>query len=166
MINEIDKSIVLEEDFSLSPYLLVKNKIVDDIKQSSLVQGEKIPSVRKLAVQESVSPATVQRAIRELVSEGVLIAKDRSGVFVSGQQMELDTTTVGLLLSQSPNQNSNAFTGYLAPLIQVLQQKLMEEGVSLLSTPCVKRDVRPDRNFLSRQPAYDRPEDASYTWRA
>lgn len=64
-------------------YLQIKNTILEKIQSGALRPNDKIPSEHKLAKEFSVSRLTVQRAIRELVSEGLLRRVQGSGTFVS-----------------------------------------------------------------------------------
>ena len=53
------------------------------ISSRALRCGQAAPSVRKLAQELGVTPATVDRAYRELIAAGVLVAKRGLGTFVS-----------------------------------------------------------------------------------
>ncbi len=64
-------------------YLQIKNEILEKIQTGALRPDDRIPSEHKLAEQYSVSRLTVQRAIRELVSEGLLRRAQGSGTFVT-----------------------------------------------------------------------------------
>ncbi|MEM1261660.1 MAG: UTRA domain-containing protein [Pseudomonadota bacterium] len=64
-------------------YLLIKNALLEKIHSGSYQPDDRIPSEHKLAEQFSVSRLTVQRAIRELVSEGLLRRAQGSGTFVN-----------------------------------------------------------------------------------
>lgn len=63
-------------------------QIVDGYRQqivSGVLQaGEKLPSVRELAVQLSINPNTIQRAYRQLEAEGWIATVPGKGCFVSG----------------------------------------------------------------------------------
>jgi len=54
----------------------------DDILRGSLAAGERLPSKRQFATQLGVSIATVEKAYSELVDEGYLYAKPKSGYYV------------------------------------------------------------------------------------
>ena len=54
-----------------------------DIEQGLLAAGEKLPSKRKLAAHLKVSVVTVEGAYAQLVAEGYLVAKPKSGYFVA-----------------------------------------------------------------------------------
>lgn len=62
-------------------------QIMDEVKLK-IVSGEwepmhRLPSVRELAVEFSVNPNTIQRALSELEREGLLYTERTSGRFVS-----------------------------------------------------------------------------------
>lgn len=64
-------------------YLQIKSTILEKIQSGALRPDDKIPSEHKLAETFSVSRLTVQRAIRELVSEGLLRRTQGSGTYVN-----------------------------------------------------------------------------------
>ena len=63
-------------------------QIMDGIRQQItgrvLLQGDKLPSVRELAVQLSINPNTIQRAYRQLEMEGWIATVPGKGCFVCG----------------------------------------------------------------------------------
>lgn len=63
-------------------YLKIKHDILAQIQSGRLQAHDRIPSENQLAKQFSVSRLTVQRAVRELVSEGYLRRAQGSGTFV------------------------------------------------------------------------------------
>ena len=63
-------------------YLQIKSQVKYLVASGSLQAGEKLPAVRKLAETLLVNPNTVQRAYRELESEGVVETRRGAGVFV------------------------------------------------------------------------------------
>ncbi|MDJ0928721.1 MAG: UTRA domain-containing protein [Gammaproteobacteria bacterium] len=64
-------------------YLQIKNEILHEIQTGALRPEDRIPSEHRLAERFTVSRLTVQRAIRELVSEGLLRRTQGSGTFVT-----------------------------------------------------------------------------------
>ena len=64
-------------------YVQLANQIKYLVASGRLKPGEQLPPVRKLAEQLLVNPNTVARAYRELESEGLVISRQGSGVFVS-----------------------------------------------------------------------------------
>ncbi len=75
-------------------YLQIKNSILDKIQSGVLQPDDRIPSEHKLAKEFSVSRLTVQRAIRELVSEGLLRRTQGSGTFVTSYTLRFSLIEV------------------------------------------------------------------------
>lgn len=68
-------------------------QIMDDFKKqiiSGIYQGgEKVASVRDLAVSYGVNPNTVQRSLSELEREGLLYSERTSGRFITKDETKL-----------------------------------------------------------------------------
>lgn len=64
-------------------YLQIKSLINQQIIAGKYALGAKLPSVRDLSVQLEVNINTIQRAINELVQEGVVVTKRGLGNFVT-----------------------------------------------------------------------------------
>lgn len=67
----------------MKKYSRLYNDLKEQIITGQLAHGEKIPSVRKAALIYSVSTTTVQNAYFELCADGYIVAKEKSGYFVS-----------------------------------------------------------------------------------
>ena len=65
-------------------YAQLTDKIRQQISGGVLVQGDKLPSVRELAVELSINPNTIQRAYRQLEMEGWIATVPGKGCFVCG----------------------------------------------------------------------------------
>ena len=63
-------------------YLQLYQYIRSEIEAGHLVSGEKLPSKRQLAKQLKISVVTVEGAYSQLVAEGYLESRDRSGYYV------------------------------------------------------------------------------------
>jgi DNA-binding transcriptional MocR family regulator len=70
-------------------YLRIAESIAGPIRAGTLVRGERIPSVRELARQRSVSLATVLQAYRMLEDSRLIEARPRSGYFVATRPPKL-----------------------------------------------------------------------------
>lgn len=66
-------------------YIQIMDEIKLRIARGRLKAGDKVPSVRELAVMAGVNPNTMQKALSELEREGVLYSQRTSGRFVSDQ---------------------------------------------------------------------------------
>jgi GntR family transcriptional regulator len=70
------------------------------ISRGDLEPGDRLPTVRQLAVELSVNPNTVVRAYRELEIEGMLQSQQGSGTFVSSRRPEIDRLERQRMLDQ------------------------------------------------------------------
>src|SRR5262245_9099491 len=61
------------------------------IARGELEPGDKLPSVRELAKDVAINPNTVARAYEALEGEGVIVRRQGSGCFVTGQTSALRT---------------------------------------------------------------------------
>jgi GntR family transcriptional regulator len=79
-------------------------QIIEQIKfaigRGDLQPGDRLPTVRQLAVDLSINPNTVIRAYRELEIEGVLDTQQGSGTFVGERRLEIDALERRRMLDQ------------------------------------------------------------------
>ena len=73
----------MEYNPALPIYLQVANSIKRDIVTGKLELGEKLPSVRELAVMYTINPNTVSRVYKELEMEDVCFTRRGMGTFVT-----------------------------------------------------------------------------------
>ncbi len=59
------------------------------IAAKTLLPGEKLPSIRKLAAANRISPFTAVEAYDRLAAQGLIVAKPKSGFFVAGREAPL-----------------------------------------------------------------------------
>nr|WP_063795626.1 GntR family transcriptional regulator [Paenibacillus allorhizoplanae] len=71
---------------SKSIYLQVADRIKRQIVSQELQAGQKLQSVREMAVTYNVNPNTIQRTYSELEREGVLETRRGQGTFVTEQE--------------------------------------------------------------------------------
>jgi DNA-binding transcriptional MocR family regulator len=69
----------------------------DAIAAKRLLPGEKLPSIRRLAAANRISPFTAVEAYDRLAAQGLIVAKPKSGFFVAGREAPLT-----LIASESP----------------------------------------------------------------
>ncbi len=65
-------------------YLQICEGYREQILAGVLRQGDRMPSVRELAIQLAINPNTIQRAYRELETQGWVVSVPGKGSFVSG----------------------------------------------------------------------------------
>lgn len=67
-------------------YVQVKNRIADAIASGQWTQGHRVPSESELVREMGVSRMTVNRALRELTADGLLVRVQGVGTFVAEQK--------------------------------------------------------------------------------
>ena len=79
-------------------------QIIEQIKfaiaRDDIEPGDRLPTVRQLAVDLSINPNTVVRAYRELEIEGVLDTQQGSGTFVGHEKPEVNRLEKQRMLDQ------------------------------------------------------------------
>lgn len=70
-------------DANIPIYLQIMEDFKKQIIAGNYISGEKIASVRELAVSYGVNPNTVQRSLSELEREGLLYSERTSGRFIT-----------------------------------------------------------------------------------
>lgn len=70
-------------------YLQIMNEVKLRIVSGEWETGQRLQSVRELAVEFSVNPNTMQRALAELERDGLLYAERTSGRYVSKDQSKI-----------------------------------------------------------------------------
>ncbi|MDO4477601.1 MAG: PLP-dependent aminotransferase family protein [Lachnospiraceae bacterium] len=73
----------LDRDSGVPMYEALYRAIKEDIRRDVLKAGEKLPSKRAFAEHLGVSTITVENAYAQLISEGYVISKPKSGYFVA-----------------------------------------------------------------------------------
>ncbi|WP_407888038.1 GntR family transcriptional regulator [Levilactobacillus sp. N40-8-2] len=82
-------------DDKIPIYYQIKNHIYHEIITGDLQPGEKLPSVRQLAVDVTANVNTVQRALSEMIAAGIIESKRGRGNFVT-----METTKITALKTQ------------------------------------------------------------------
>ena len=65
-------------------YLQIADAFRRQIEAGVLSPGDKLPSVRELSASLTINPNTIQRAYRELESQGWIVSVPGKGSFVQG----------------------------------------------------------------------------------
>jgi DNA-binding LacI/PurR family transcriptional regulator len=88
----------------LSKKMMVRKRVLDDIRSGKLSPGEKLEGDRELSARLSVSRVTLSRGLNELAREGILSRRVGSGTFVRENlpprmNRITDKLTIGLVMS-------------------------------------------------------------------
>ena len=82
-------------------FLQIKDYYESLIDNSSLKEGDEMPSVREVALFFKINPNTVQRAFTLMVEDGYLINVPKKGFYVAGKKashQELIKKSISLLI--------------------------------------------------------------------
>lgn len=82
-------------------YEQIKEKMKFLIIEGAMSEGEKIPSVRELAVALAINPNTIQKAYKELESEGYIYSLAAKGYFVTPKKETEKSANTELILKFS-----------------------------------------------------------------
>lgn len=100
-------------------------QIIEQVKfaiaRGDLSAGDRLPTVRQLAVDLSINPNTVIRAYRELEIEGVLETQQGSGTFVGHREPQVDELERQRMLDQILTELLARASGYGFSLDDVLE---------------------------------------------
>ncbi|MBT8397612.1 MAG: GntR family transcriptional regulator [Gemmatimonadetes bacterium] len=108
-------------------------QIIESVKfaiaRGALAPGDRLPTVRQLAVDLQVNPNTVVRAYREMELGGVLDTQQGSGTFVTDERPEIDALERSRMLDQILTELLARASGYGFTLDEVLDglRQLKEE---------------------------------------
>jgi GntR family transcriptional regulator/MocR family aminotransferase len=103
---------VLDASGSTNLQQQLMQKLISAIVSGYFAAGSKMPSSRKLAEQLGIARNTVVHAYQQLIDEGYLLSRERSGIYVNDLQSEQPAT---------PQQNS------VAPTSQYPWDKVLSE---------------------------------------
>ena len=81
-------------------YRQIIEQIKFGIARGDLAPGDRLPTVRQLAVDLSINPNTVVRGYRELEIEGVIETQQGSGTFVGQRRPQIDKIEKQRMLDQ------------------------------------------------------------------
>ena len=111
-------------------YRQITEQVKFGIARGDLTAGDRLPTVRQLAVDLSINPNTVIRAYRELEFEGVIETHQGSGTFVGTQKPRVDDLEQQRMLDQILTELLARASGYGFSLDDVLVglRQRKEEG--------------------------------------
>jgi GntR family transcriptional regulator len=100
----MEGSVTLEIQLDVKSGVPFYRQIIDQVKAAiateSIAPGERLPTVRQLAVDLSVNPNTVSRAYTELELTGLVETQMGSGTFVGSRPVERNDVERRRMLDQ------------------------------------------------------------------
>ncbi len=113
-------------------YLQIVERIQMAIVSGAYQPGDKLPSVRELAAEASVNPNTMQKALSELETGGLVYTQRTSGRFIT-EDRELIASTRRRLAREEFHTFVRQMKGlgYTPEDIAQLTRQLLEEGTKI-----------------------------------
>ncbi|UTT43445.1 GntR family transcriptional regulator [Exiguobacterium aurantiacum] len=130
-------------------YNMVKDHILEWIKDGTVRPGEKIPSENELVQSFGVSRHTIRQAVGELVNEGYLYREQGSGTYCSPV---LPTSTPQTIERLGNGKNIGVITTYMSDyifpsIIRGIESHLASKGYTL-TLSCTDNNVEKERQCL------------------
>jgi len=92
--------LLIDEKSGVPYYRQIIEQVKFAISRGELSHGDRLPTMRQLAVDLSINLNTVIRAYKELEIEGILETQQGSGTFVSNQKPDIDKLERRRMLDQ------------------------------------------------------------------
>jgi GntR family transcriptional regulator len=83
-------SFSLESDNGVPIYRQIINQIEYAILSNRMLPGDKLPTIRALAVELKTNPNTIAKAYGELEIRGILVTQVGNGTFIADKKPETD----------------------------------------------------------------------------
>ena len=110
-------------------YLQIIDELTIRIARRDYLPGEKLPSVREVAIEAGVNPNTVQRALTELEGRGLVRTERTSGRFVTEDESVLKEI------------HNNLSSEYIAEMIQKLRNiGMSDKEIIEAVTGCLRKE--------------------------
>lgn len=121
----------LDPQSGVPVYRQLIDQVMGAVAAGRLAGGDRLPTVRQVAVDLSINPNTVVRAYRELEIRGMLETQQGTGTFVSHQKVKKDDLERRRQLDQIVTDvvarvGAAGFT--LQDLLEQLQERQAEAG--------------------------------------
>ena len=84
-------------------YLQLRRYLTEAIVTGVYAPGQRLPSVRELAMEAGVNPNTMQRALTELEHDGLISAQGTVGHFVTSEEGQIRTVHRGMAVEKAKN---------------------------------------------------------------
>lgn len=90
------------------------------IADGRLAKGERLPTVRSLAVDLSINPNTVARAYNEMEIRNIVVTQQGSGTFISDKEISIDSIERERILTEITRSYITKAASYGFTLLEIL----------------------------------------------
>lgn len=111
-------------------YTTIRDKLQDWVQSGQLAVGDRLPTIKHLASQYSVSIRTVQQAVKALCKDGILEARPKRGIVVKAVFRDLRERRQFTLISPW-DVRKQELPSYAAAVVKALKATLSLAGYGL-----------------------------------
>jgi GntR family transcriptional regulator len=111
-------------------YRQIMDQILHAIAVGTFKTGDKLPTVRQLAVDLSINPNTVSRAYHELEIRDILVTQMGTGTFIADKKIEISDSERRQMLDricQDFISRASAYGFSIREIAQNLDKRIKEE---------------------------------------
>ncbi len=90
----------IDNSLGRAVYLQIIDHVKRDIALGRLVEGDRLSTVRELAVTLAINPNTIAKAYRQLEQEGIIMTKAGAGAFVANLDKGLNKSVKRRLITE------------------------------------------------------------------
>ena len=122
---------VIDPQSGVPFYRQIIDQVQFAIANETLSPGERLPTVRQLAVDLKINPNTVARAYQELEIKGVVNTQMGTGTFVGNERVEISELERRRMLDQICTEllsRASAYGFAVTEVIEALNQRAEESG--------------------------------------
>ena len=122
---------VIDAQSGVPFYRQIIDQVQFAIANNTLSPGDRLPTVRQLAVDLKVNPNTVARAYQELEIKGVVNTQMGTGTFVGNEKIEISEIERRRMLDQICTELLSRASAYglaMSEVIEALRERAEDSG--------------------------------------
>lgn len=109
---EVKPLIRLDENSRIPKYQQIVNSIIEDIESSSLLVGDKIPSINEISEEHYLSRDTVEKAYNQLKAKKIILSVKGKGYYVA-KNISTSKVRVLYLLNKLSNYKLKTYNSFI-----------------------------------------------------
>ncbi|MFO7824204.1 MAG: GntR family transcriptional regulator [Cyclobacterium sp.] len=111
-MNELKTLIRLDENSRIPKYQQIVNSIIEDIENSHLLVGDKIPSINEISEEHYLSRDTVEKAYNQLKEKKIILSVKGKGYYVA-KNISTSKLSVLFLLNKLSNYKLKTYNSFI-----------------------------------------------------
>ena len=141
----------LDQESKVKLHFQLYQKIIDSIKSGKFFAGEKLPSVRMMADELSISRNTVLAAYKQLTDEGYIFSKAKSGFIVNSAASFANSEE--MTIDPSPEETTESEV----PTVEAILKQRKGTDIQIIPVPeelCEQTVSIKEKNSPKNKPEY------------